>query len=292
MQTRLWEFGVKEAPAREWSEGLGAFIAVAMFCGGIAGGLYIASLFFNSIWGMLVAWIFALGMGLFDVIHLSKPMRVWRIAFRAGSSWISRGFILVILFIGAAGIQLLLHILTGAAYNEPTVAETFFRVAAGVFAFGVAVYSGFVVGFVNGIKFWNSALMPVLVVIGGLAGGSAILLAVAAYTSVADFGLIQNLARFTLVLYGASIFAHLWVSTYSSPVAKNSAKLLLSGSMAVLFWVVIILIGVVAPLIIEFFAGSDSGLVLIFSAAMMLLGNLAFRYAIIKAGRYMALVPA
>jgi formate-dependent nitrite reductase membrane component NrfD len=292
MQTRLWEFGVKEAPAREWSEGLGSFIAVAMFCGGIAGGLYIASLFFNSVWGMLVAWIFALGMGLFDVVHLSKPMRVWRIAFRAGSSWISRGFILVILFIGAAGIQLLLHILTGAAYNEPTLAETIFRVAAGVFAFGVAVYSGFVVGFVNGIKFWNSALMPVLVVIGGLAGGSAILLAVATYTSIVDFGLIQNLARFTLVLYGASIFIHLWVSTYSSPVAKNSAKLLLSGNLAVLFWVVIILVGVVVPLIIESFFGSDSKVVLIVSAAMMLLGNLAFRYAIIKAGRYMPLVPA
>jgi polysulfide reductase chain C len=292
MQTRLWEFGVKEAPAREWSEGLGSFIAVAMFCGGIAGGLYIASLFFNSVWGMLVAWIFALGMGLFDVVHLSKPMRVWRIAFRAGSSWISRGFILVILFIGAAGIQLLLHILTGAAFNEPTVAETFFRVAAGVFAFGVAVYSGFVVGFVNGIKFWNSALMPVLVVIGGLAGGSAILLAVAAYTSIADFSLIQNLARFTLVLYAASIFIHLWVSTYSSPVAKNSAKLLLSGSLALLFWVVIILVGVVVPLIIESFFGGDAKVLLIVSAAMMLLGNLAFRYAIIKAGRYMALVPA
>ena len=48
MQTRPWEFGVKENPAREWSEGLGSFIAIAMFCGGIAGGLYLASLFFNN----------------------------------------------------------------------------------------------------------------------------------------------------------------------------------------------------------------------------------------------------
>ena len=38
MQARPWEFGVKESPAREWSEGMGALIAVAMFLGGIAGG--------------------------------------------------------------------------------------------------------------------------------------------------------------------------------------------------------------------------------------------------------------
>ena len=38
MHARPWEWGVKEAPAREWSEGKGALIAVAMFLGGIAGG--------------------------------------------------------------------------------------------------------------------------------------------------------------------------------------------------------------------------------------------------------------
>ncbi len=292
MQSRPWEFGVKESPAREWSEGLGAFIAVAMFCGGIAGGLYLASLFFNDIWGMFIAWIFALGMGLFDIVHLSKPMRVWRIAFRAGSSWISRGFIFVILFIGAAGIQLLIHLLTGAAFNEPTAAEVFFRVVAGVLAFGVAVYSGFVVGFVNGIKFWNSALIPVLVVVGGLAGGSAILLATGSFTSAGNFATLQSFARFTLIFYAASIFIHLWVSTYSSPVAKDSARLLLNGSMAGLFWIVIVLIGIVAPLVLEFVGGIDSSVLLSISAAMVLVGNLTLRYAILKAGRYTPLVPA
>ncbi len=292
MQTRPWEFGVKEAPAREWSEGLGAFIAVAMFFGGIAGGLYLVSLYFNNVWGMFIAWIFALGMGFFDIIHLSKPLRVWRIAFRARSSWISRGFVFVILFIGAAGLQLLIHVLTGAAYNEPGTAEIFFRVVAGVLAFGVTVYSGFVVGFVNGIKFWNSALMPVLVVVGGLAGGSAILLAIGAYTSAVDFNTIQSFSRFILVFYVASIFIQLWVATYSSPVAKDSARLLLSGGLAGLFWILIISIGVIIPLILEFIAGIDSSVILIVSAAMVLLGNLTLRYSILKAGRYTPLVPA
>ncbi len=290
MQVRPWEFGVKATPAREWSEGLGSLIAVAMFLGGIAGGLYLASLYFDNIWGMFIAWILAMGMGLFDMAHLSKPTRAWRIAFRAGSSWISRGFIFVILFIGAAGIQLLIHLITGNAASSPSAAEVFFRVVAGILAFGVAVYSGFVVGFVNGIKFWNSALMPVLVVIGGLAGGAGILLAIASYASTGSFDTIQMLARFMLVFYAAGIFIYLWISTYSSPVAKESARLLLSGNLAGLFWGVIILIGIVVPLILEFVLGSGASAGLIVSAVLVLVGNLTFRYAILKAGRYNPLV--
>ena len=291
MQVKPWEFGVKATPAREWSEGMGSLIAVAMFLGGISGGLYLASLYFDNLWGMFIGWIFALGMGLFDMAHLSKPTRVWRIAFRAKSSWISRGFVFVILFIGAAGIQLLISLLTNNAANDPSGAEVFFRVVAGILAFGVAIYSGFVVGFVNGIKFWNSALMPILVVIGGVAGGLAVLLAIAAYTNDAGtFGTIMSVARFMLVFYAAAIFIHLWIATYSSPIAKESARLLLKGDLAGLFWIVIILIGIVVPLILQFVSNVDSSAVLMISAVLVLVGNLTLRYAILKAGRYNPLV--
>jgi formate-dependent nitrite reductase membrane component NrfD len=157
---------------------------------------------------------------------------------------------------------------------------------AGILAFGVAVYSGFVVGFVNGIKFWNSALVPVLVVIGGLAGGSAILLATDAVTSSTTFDSLQTVARVTLVFYAIALFIHLWVSTYSSPEAKDSAMLLLKGNMAGLFWIVIVLLGIVVPLVLDFVIEADTPALLIASAALILIGNLTMRYSIIKAGRY------
>jgi formate-dependent nitrite reductase membrane component NrfD len=286
MQVQPWEWGIKEAPAREWSEGKGALISVAMFLGGIAGGTYLISLYFDNLWGMLIGWVFAMGMGLLDMAHLGKPMRFWRIAFRTNSSWISRGFVFVILFIGAAGLQLLIHLITGNAGSAPGALEVFFRVVAGILGFGVAVYSGFVVGYVNGIKFWNSAMMPVLAVVGGLAAGSAILLATAAYTSDPAFDTVQSFARFILVFYAIALFIHLWISTYNSQEAKDSAVLLLKGSMAGLFWILIILVGIVVPLVLEFVAGVDSSAILIISAVLVLLGNLVMRYSIIKAGRY------
>jgi formate-dependent nitrite reductase membrane component NrfD len=286
MQVQPWEWGIKGSPAREWSEGMGSLIAVAMFLGGIAGGTYLVSLYFNNIWGMLIGWVLALAMGLFDMVHLSKPARVWRIATRVNSSWISRGFIFVILFIGAAGLQLLIHLLTGDASNAPSAIEVFFRVVAGILGFGVAVYSGFVLGYVNGIKFWNSALLPVLVVVGGLASGAAILMVTASYTSTTAFDTIRAFARFFLIFYSVAIFIYLWISTYSSPESKESALVLLKGSLAGLFWIIIILIGIIIPLILEFITKADSSVLLIISAVLMIVGNLTMRYSLIRAGRY------
>jgi len=93
-----------------------------------------------------------------------------------------------------------------------------------------------------------------------------------------------------LVFYAAGIFIYLWISTYSSPVAKESARLLLSGNLAGLFWGVFILIGIVVPLILEFVLGSGASAGLIVSSVLVLVGNLTFRYAILKAGRYNPLV--
>ncbi|HTY82075.1 MAG TPA: NrfD/PsrC family molybdoenzyme membrane anchor subunit [Dehalococcoidales bacterium] len=290
MEAVPWGFGIQEAPAREWSEGKGALISVAMFLGGIAGGTYLVSLYFNNIRGMFIGWLFAIAMGLVDSAHLRKPLRVWRIALKANSSWISRGFIFVILFIGAAGLQLLLHLVTGNAAAAPGGAEIFFRVVAGILGFCVAIYSGFVVGFVGGIKFWSSGILPILVVIGGLAGGSAILMSIMAYDSSSSFNVVQNLARFMLAGYAIALFVHLWVSTYNSEEAKDSALLMLKGNLAGLFWALIIVVGVIVPLVLDFVAGANSTVLLIVSAALVLMGNLVMRYSVIKAGLYTPLI--
>jgi len=89
MRAQPWDFMTKDTPSRDWAEGAGALIAIAFFCGGTAGGLYLLSLSFNNIWGMFIGWLFALGMGLFDMAHLGNKAIFWRIILRPGSSWIS-----------------------------------------------------------------------------------------------------------------------------------------------------------------------------------------------------------
>jgi formate-dependent nitrite reductase membrane component NrfD len=277
---------VKDTPSRDWSEGLGKLISVAFFCGGIAGGLYLISWYFNNPWGMFIGWLFALGMGLFDMAHLGRKTIVWRMALRPGSSWISRGFLLVILFIGSAAIQMIL-----TRWAPGTTAEVFFRVVAGIAAFGVATYSGFVLSYVNCVKIWNSAIMPVLFIIAGFAGGSAVLLVIASVSGSTQFGTLKIIAMSFIVIYAIIVAMHLWVSTYNGSTSRNSVKTIVQNSLAVFFWLVVVLMGIIAPLVIIPLADSGAQFLLVLNAICVLSGNLALRYAILRAGMYRPLIP-
>jgi formate-dependent nitrite reductase membrane component NrfD len=286
MAVQPWDFMTKDTPSREWSHGAGIFIAVAFFFGGAAGGLYLLSLYFNNLWGMFIALILACAMGLSDLVHLGNKAAAWRIAFRPGSSWISRGFLLVILFIGSAAIQLAI------SYWAPdTVPETLFKVVAGIAAFGVATYSGFVVSYVSSIKFWHSAVMPVLFIVAGLTGGAAILMVINSFAGGMVFTDLKNVFIAALVVYTVIIAGHFWISTYSGSTAKNSVKSIVAGESALLFWLVNVAIGIIAPIIITLFANADSQALFIVAAACVLAGNMSLRYIILRAGMYTSLLP-
>ena len=277
---------VKDTPARDWAEGMGKLIAIAFFCGGIAGGLYLTSLYFNNLWGMFIGWLFALGMGLFDMAHLGKKKIVWRMALRPGSSWISRGFLLVILFIGSAAIQMVL-----TRWAPGTTIETIFKVIAGVSALGVATYSGFVLSYVNCIKIWNSTIMPVLFIIAGFTGGSAILLVITSISDPAQFAMVKVFAIVVLLVYMVIIAFHLWISSYNGPTSRNSVKVIIQNSLAAIFWTIVVFIGIAVPLTIISIADAGSSFLLGLNAVFVLAGNLTLRYAILRAGMYRPLIP-
>jgi formate-dependent nitrite reductase membrane component NrfD len=286
MAVQPWDFMTKDTPSRDWSHGAGAFIAVAFFFGGAAGGTYLLSLYFDNLWGMLISWCLAAAMGLSDLVHLGNKAAAWRIAFRPGSSWISRGFLLVFLFLGASAIQMAI------SYWAPgTVPETLFKIVAGIGAFGVAVYSGFVISYVASIKFWHSAVMPVLFIIAGLTGGAAILAVINSFTGDMAFTTLKYIYLGVLAIYAIIIAGHLWISTYSSNTARNSVKTIVTGELALLFWLVIVLVGIIAPVFITLFAGANSQALYIIAAACVLSGNMSLRYAILRAGMYPSLLP-
>lgn len=286
IQERPWDFMVKDTHSRDWTEGMGAMITVAFFCGGIAGGLYLYSLYLNNFWGMFIGWTFALAMGISDLVHLHNKSILWKIALRPNSSWISRGFLFVILFIGSAAIQMTL-----TRWFPGTGAETAFRVIAGLLALGVASYSGFVVSYISGIKFWHSTVMPVLFIVAGLTGGAAIILVINSVTGSAQFDAARNFTMAMLGLYTMIIAMHLWISTYNSATARNSVMEVVRGNLAGIFWSVIVGAGIVIPLLLVGFSGPGLPVLLVVNAVCVLAGNLALRYVILKAGRYSSLLP-
>jgi formate-dependent nitrite reductase membrane component NrfD len=284
-QVKPYDFMVKYTPQTDWIEGHGILIAFAFFFGGIAGGLYLSSLFFDSMLGMFIAWLLAMVTGLVDMAHLSKPLRSWRMMLKPKTSWITRGFIFIILFIGAAAIQLAL-----SEWLPGTAVETVFKVLAGILAFGVAIYTGFVVGYVGAVKLWNSAIIPLLFVVAGLTGGLACLLLISA-GNVSQGSDVAVVMRYVLVGYAVFVALYLWVATYGSSAAKDSVLRMVQGSVAPVFWVGVVLLGIVIPVAVLFAAPSALA-ALLAAAICAIIGGVALRFSILKAGVYTPLLPA
>jgi formate-dependent nitrite reductase membrane component NrfD len=286
-----YEFMVKYQQQKDWIDGRGNFIAFAFFLGGISGGLYLAAAYFDNLVGMFVAWLLSGCMGISYMIHLSHPLRSWRMFMKPKTSWIARGFIFIMLFIGFTTIQLILS----QWVPNATTAITTLKVIAGIFAFAQSIYTGFAVSYVSAIKVWNSAIVPVLFVTCGITGGLAILLAIMMGQDSTQIATLENIIRVVLIALAVIIGVYLWNTTYSSTAAKDAVKRLIGGSLAPLFWIGVFLFGIVIPIAISittYFAGEASSGVLITAVVSEIIGGLALRFAILKAGVYTPLLPA
>jgi formate-dependent nitrite reductase membrane component NrfD len=291
IQRKPYEFMVKYQQQKDWIDGRGNFIAFAFFLGGISGGLYLASAYFDNLLGMFVAWLLAGCMGVSYMIHLSHPMRFWRMFMKPKTSWIARGFIFIMLFIGFTTLQLILS----QWVPDATGAITALKVIAAIFAFAQSIYTGFAVSYVSAIKVWNSAIVPVLFVTCGLTGGLAILLAIMMGQDSTQIAMLENIIRVVLIALAVIIGVYLWNTTYSSTSAKDAVKRLIGGSLAPLFWIGVFLFGIVIPVVISLSTlGMDkpASAVLITAVISEIIGGLALRFAILKAGVYTPLLPA
>jgi formate-dependent nitrite reductase membrane component NrfD len=75
--------------------------------------------------------------------------------------------------------------------------------------------------------------------------------------------------------------------------AKASVKKLVTGSLAPVFWIGLILLGVLIPLIVSLLSYGDvhfaSG-VLLFAIVCEIIGGLSLRYCLLKGGAYAPLI--
>jgi protein NrfD len=290
-QRKPYEFMVKYQQQKDWIDGRGNFIAFAFFLGGIAGGLFLAAAYFDNLVGIFIAFLLTGLMGASYMFHLTHPWRFWRMVLKPGTSWISRGFTFIMLF----GFFTVITMILMQWAPDATAAITTFKVLAGIFAFAQSIYTGFAVSYVSAIKVWNSAIVPVLFVTCGLTGGLAILLGVMMAQDSAQIVTLENVIRVVLIALAIIIGVYLWNTTYSSTAARDAVKRLIGGSLAPLFWIGVFLFGIIIPVVISLATLAmdepASGL-LITAVVSEVIGGLALRFAILKAGVYQPLLPS
>jgi formate-dependent nitrite reductase membrane component NrfD len=285
-----YDWMVTYTPQTEWIEGRGLLLWLAFYTGGLGGGLYLVSSYYDSFPGMVVSWaIVAILKGGFHIAYLGKPMRFWRIIMRPQTSWVSRGFLFVGGFIAIGFVQLLISF-----YHPGSSLEFFLRILTAICAFCEAIYTGFAMNYVNGIPFWNSALVPVLFIVYGLLGGFALLMGLTIVgVAAVDLMALEETSRFFMVAGILLLVIYLWSATYMNETAKASVKKLITGSLAPVFWIGLILLGLLIPLIVSLLSYGDvhvaSG-TLLFAIVCEIIGGLSLRYCLLKGGAYAPLI--
>ena len=285
-----YEWMVKHTPQTEWIERRGILMWLAEVFGGLGAGLYLVALYFDSLWGMFIGWLIIIAFkGGFHLAYLGKPLRFWRILLRPQTSWMARGFIFMLLFIVFGAIQLIF-----SNWLPGTAGEFVFKILAGLAAFLVAIYTGFVMNYVNGIQLWNSALLPLLFVLTGVLDGFALVMAIALFGGNIDIMATEAASRILLITTAAVIAVYLWSATYMGPSGRQAVIELIRGNLAPVLWVGVVLCGIVLPVCISvstYFAGEASSPLLITAIISEMVGAFTLKYAILKAGIYAPLIP-
>ncbi len=287
METHEWM--IQYTRQTEWIDRRGLILWIAFYAGGLGGGLYLVSLYFNSLWGMFISWlIIAVLKGGAHLLYLGKPQRFWRIVSRPQSSWLARGFIFVTLFIVFGAIQLILSF-----WLPGTAGEIAFKVLAGITALAIAIYTGFVLNTVKAVPFWNSSLLPLLFVLCGILGGFGLSVIIALNGGHVNITVAEAGSRWLIIVNAFLIAIYLWGAANRETTGKQSVMEQIRGSGAPIFWIGIVILGIIVPLAIAFssyFIREVSAVLLVTGVGCEVIGGLALRYCVLKAGAYSPLV--
>lgn len=231
-------------------------IGTAFFCGGLGAGLFLLSLLTREPVGMITGYlIVTVGKNTAHLFYLGRPLRFWRAAMRPDRSWIARGIWATGIF-AVAGFLCFAPYLFGTSWQLSGTAGTVVTWIAGLSALFIMFYDGFVMNSSGAIPFWNSALLPVLILMYASLGGVTLSLTLRAILgagpqAVSFLALIEQI----LLLINAGLLGlYLLRMSAWQPAARQAVKMLLRGPRAWAFLGLVLATGLGATLLLTFAA--------------------------------------
>ena len=208
----------------------------------------------SFVWSGLASIIFTLITTGFLVLDLERPERFLRIIFRPQwRSWLTRGAFLLIGFSTLAGAWWVAEAAAWMGWLPAATAETvrwivLWPVAA--LAVGAAIYTAFLFGQAEGRDLWQSALLPIHLIVQAVFAGAAALLILNAVSPLpADLLALARLA------FGVGLMVDLLVTflgefgmPHASEVAAKAAHMITHGHYKHYFWTGSLVLGHIVPL--------------------------------------------
>ena len=123
-----------------------------------------------------------------------------------------------------------------------------------VFAAATAIYTGFLIGVIGAVPLWNTAILPILFVVSALSTGIAGTMLVSAFIDKKVVHHVMSVKKIHLSLLITEvflIFTMFLVTSFSNESAAQSVAMLISGEYSTLFWLGLVSIGLILPIVIE-----------------------------------------
>jgi len=277
-------------------------IAFYLFLAGMGAGAYLVAILVDlflpeaaylSKNGVILGTILVI-LGIpFLIIDLGRKERFLRVCVNPRIAWVGRGFYILSVFIVLGVIHIGFWIWPFKILETDRALRLVLSFVNGIFAFGVAVYTGLLLKSMKSVHFWDTPLIVILFVISALSTGviSLVLLSMSHLIEPGGEGVLNFLLAADLILILIEclvLIFYLITMAGATEASEKSVYSLTQGDLKLLFWGGVILCGLVIPFVlksIEVF-GSElelAGFVLV-SGVLILAGGLLLRYGILAAG--------
>ena len=231
----------------------------------------------------------------FLILKLGIKTRFWRACLNPRTSWLARGFLILMVFI-CIGI-----IVFGASLFTFDWLDSFLEIILAlevisfVFAFAVAIYTGILIQSVKYVPFWNTWFLPTLFTVSALSTGSmSIILSVLGYDFITSsqqlnhevIEIVMHIEQVLILIEAIILTLYLYLRYQARDQGMNSVRLLLVGKLKPVFWGGIITSGFILPVILEFVYSSipDYPVIMVLAGLFLLTGGYFIRAGTIYAG--------
>lgn len=229
-------------------------VAADLFLAGTGAGAFAAGVlasYGGTEWEGIAKTGVALGFPLvllatfFLILDLGVKFRALRVFLNPGTSWITRGSLIITGFMFLAFLGFVLMVWPGNMAADAPLLRTILTVN---FAFSVLVmiYTGALLCASRAIAFWNTAMLPLLFLVSAATTGTMAVMLFAP-ASAAPFQLLSKVLLVLLAIKAIAVAFYVQAS-HRTDESRASARLLLKGRLSGLFWFGLVVVGLLLPL--------------------------------------------
>lgn len=147
----------------------------------------------------------------------------------------------------------------------------------------LGVYTGILLSAFNARPLWNTSVLGLLFLVSGLSTAAALIMSISKNPEEKKL-----FSRIDIILIIIELFliAHMFMGFLASTeVQINSAELFLGGEFTIVFWVFVVGLGLVVPLLLELLEWLGFHVPVLVPAVLIIGGGLLFRFVMVEAGQ-------